>query len=317
MEPAAVGAVGRWVAPAPRGLCPTLDARVPRKLPDPMPGNDVLQSPLVETPRERDCEAWLAAAPLDAGHAPARLTQRPAPPRDRRRMGWLLALVLVGHALVFGWLLWAAPARPPPPGHVLKVTFFDATPLPPAPPAPAWPTLPQAAPPVVLRHRVPRAPGSLSVTLGNPPRLNLYGPNGQVRLPPPGSASTPPAYRAVPPTGDGVLTIKTPLHYKPTRFNDAWAPVDQTKGGKLLDRLVDKTSVKKTVKLPTGDRVTCAVNPLLALAGGLFGCHGHIPPPPKNDHDVRLSMPPAESLTGKKVPLPAAATTAPPPAGSP
>lgn len=233
-------------------------------------------------------------------------------------MGWLLAVVLVGHALAIAWVMWGAPARRVVQGHAIEVTFFDTTPLPPPPPPPMppMPALPSAPlpPPVHLRHIVPRAPGSITATIETPPRqLDLYGQNGQIRMPQGGPPASAPVYREVVPTGDPVLTIHTPLHYKPTRFNQDWAPVNETNGRKLLNKLVDKTTVKKTVKLPTGDRVTCAVNPLLALAGGLFGCHGEIPPPPKNDHDIRLSLPPAETLTGKKVVVPSSASSAQPP----
>jgi hypothetical protein len=285
-----------------------------------MPGNDAMESPHKGEPLARGFDAWWAAEPIAGDGPPPRLTQRPRPPRDRRRMGWLLALVLAAHALAIVWLMWGAPARRVAQNQAIEVTFFETAPLPPPPPLPPMPALPSAPlpPPVHLRHIVPRAPGSITATIETPPRqLDLYGQNGQIRMSQGGPSASAPVYREVMPTGDPVLTINTPLHYKPTRFNKDWPPVNQTNGGKLLNKVIDKTTVKKTVKLPTGDRVTCAVNPLLALAGGLFFCHGEIPPPPKNDQDIRLSLPPAETLTGKKVVVPSsAASVAPAPSAS-
>ncbi|HET7929821.1 MAG TPA: hypothetical protein VFL63_00305 [Rhodanobacteraceae bacterium] len=288
-----------------------------------MPGNDALGPPPTGEPLAGGFDAWWSAEPIAGDEPPQRLTHWRTPPRDRRRILWLLALVLAGHVLVVVWVMWGTPTRRVVQGHAIEVTFFETAPLPPPPPPPPpWlpaPPLPEAAlpPPVRLHHIVPRAPGSITATIETPPRqLDLYGSNGQVRLSSGGPPASAPAYREVMPKGDSVLTINTPLHYKPTRFNKDWAPVNETNGRKLLNKIIDKTTVKKTVKLPTGDRVTCAINPLLALAGGLFGCHGQIPPPPKNDQDIRLSMPPAETLTGKKVTVPASASSASPPPAS-
>lgn len=282
-----------------------------------MPGNDALGPPSTGEPLARGFDAWWSAEPIAGAAPPQRLTQWHYPPRDRRRSRWLLALVLVGHVLVIAWVTWGAPVRPVVQGQALEVTFYETAPLPPPPPPllppPPLPGAP-LPPPVRIHHPVPRAPGSITATIEPPPRqLDLYGQNGQIQMSNGGPPASAPAYRAVMPEGDQVLTIKTPLHYKPTRFNEAWAPVNETNGRKLLNKMIDKTTVKKTVKLPTGDRVTCEVNPLLALAGGLFGCHGEIPPPPKNDHDIRLSLPPAETLTGKKVVVPSSASSVPPP----
>lgn len=288
-----------------------------------MPRNDGLEASPVAEPPTRGFDAWWSGGSLADIGAPARLRAWHQPPRERRQITWVLVLVLLGHVLLLAWLLWGAPPRARVTADAIEVTFFEpepTLPLPPPllppPPLPGQPAPPPA--PVRIQHPIPRAPGSITATMDEPPRsLDLYGANGQVRLPQGGSSAATPAYRAVVPTGDSVLTIQTPLHYEPTRFNKDWAPVDETNGHKLLNKLIEKTTVKKTVKLPTGDRVTCAVNPLLALAGGLLGCHGQIPPPPKNDDDIRLSLPPAQSLTGKKVELPAsAASVATPPSAS-
>ncbi len=249
-----------------------------------------------------------------------RLTQREQPRPNRRRVIGLVAAVLAGHAVLVAWLWWNPPRPHAAPGEAIEVTLSRPEATPPAPPPlpPPPPILKRAppSPPPAPTHRpVPRAPGSITATMEESPRsqLDLYDRQGQVELPQGGSPTQTPAYRTPEPKGSSALTIKTPLDYKPTRFEKDWADANRSEGGKLFDRMVDKTTVSKTMHTPTGDRITCSVSPLLILVGGL-GCHGHIPPPPENDDDIRLSMPPPETLTGKKVKLPASATSSPPPA---
>jgi hypothetical protein len=92
------------------------------------------------------------------------------------------------------------------------------------------------------------------------------------------------------PQGDTrVMSHDNPITYQATRFDGDWAKgntVDQA-----LQKIVDKTTVKKTVRLPGGVRVHCAV---FLLFGG---CSGEPPAPPSaKDGDERLSMAPAKSL---------------------
>lgn len=265
-----------------------------------------------------DRPALAVGDPIE-GLAWVRFSQREPPPRDRRRVWWVLALVLVGHAVVV-WLVWGTPPRRIGNRHAIEVTLIEPeSALPPPPPlVPPPPLQGQAAPapappPVRLRHRVPRAPGSMTATMENSEGkpLDLYGAHGQIRLPQKAPSSAP-AYRAPQPQGAPVLTIKNPVKYKPTRFSKDWAPANQSLGSRLFDKAVDATTASKSVRLPTGDKYKCVVSPLVLR----FGCHGEIPPPPKNDDDIRLSMPPPETLTGKKVPLPSsAASTASPASG--
>lgn len=254
-----------------------------------------------------------------------RLTQRAHAPRDRRRIWTVLALVLAGH-LLLAWFAYAVlRAKPHPPGRLdaISVMLFDSSgPPPPPPPLAPPPPLPGQPPPAAPQrrlHYVPPAKGAMKADLEGVqgPPLDLYDDKGRVRLPPESSGQPAPAYTARVPTGSKGLTVKNPVPYKPTRFNKDWAPVDQTLGGKVLDEVIDKTTVKKTVHLPGGIKIHCSANPLLAFAGGLLGCHGNPPPPPpRNDDDIRLSMPPAESLTGKKVAVPRPAASSPTPAAS-
>jgi hypothetical protein len=247
-----------------------------------------------------------------------RLTQRVRPPRERRNLWLLLALVLAAHVLLawLGYLILRPLYAPEEDRGVIAVSLVTpVSALPAPPPLLAPPPLmgqPAAAPPRRL-HYVPPAKGAISATLEGVkgPPLNLYAPNGEVRLPPGVSAPTSaPAYVTPTIQGSHISDGKSPVVYKPTRFNKDWAPLNQTLGAKVVgrafDKAVDKTTVKKTVHLPGGIKIHCAVSPLVLFAG----CKGdEPPPPPKNDNDIRLSLPPPQTLTGKKVVVPKAASS--------
>jgi hypothetical protein len=288
-----------------------------------MPRNDGQEMP-EEQPRQRG----VATAAGDDIAAPpyVRITQRGRPPRDRRRAWILMAVVLAAHVLL-AWVAYLV-LRPPPyhrdEGSVFAVTLIEPTPgLPPPPPLVAPPPLPGQAPsgaPPRRLHYVPPAKGAMSATLEGVkgPPLDLYGPEGQIRLPP-GSSSkaTPaPAYSTPGIKGSQIYSGKSPVPYKPTRFNKDWAPVNESLGaktvGRAFDKAVDATTVQKAFHTQGGRQVQCVVSPLILL----LGC-GSVPPPaPKNDNDIRLSMPPPETLTGKKVLLPKSASSAAKPASA-
>jgi hypothetical protein len=261
------------------------------------------------------------AAAGDIAPPYVRLTQRGSPPPERRRMWILLAVVLAAHVLL-AWIAYLI-LRPAPyqrnARDVVQIFLIEPTSEPPAPPplAPPPPLPGQAAPPPRRLPYVPPAKGAIRATLegakGQP--LELYDQNGQIRLPS-GTAQKPapaPAYSAPGITGSHIYSGESPIPYKPTRFNKDWAPANQSLGakaaskvGEVFDKAVEKTTLKETVKVG-GARVHCAISPLLLFAAG---CKGDDPaPPPKNDNDIRLSMPPAETLTGKKVPLPKSASS--------
>ncbi|HEX5961431.1 MAG TPA: hypothetical protein VFY97_09335 [Rhodanobacteraceae bacterium] len=286
-----------------------------------MPRNEGLEIDVQSQPRER--AAFRDAALELVGLPYVRMTQRSRPPRERRGMWLLLALVLLAH-IVLAWLAWWF-LRPAPyrygGGGVIAVMLVEPTPnLPPPPPLVAPPPLPgQPAPPRRL-HYVPPAKGAIQATLegvAGPP-LELYESNGQIRLPsnaPPQPAPAP-AFSVPALQGSQIYGGKSPLPYQPTRFNKDWAPSNQSLGaraahkvGDVFDKAVDKTTLKKTIKVG-GIRIHCAIAPLLLMAAG---CHGDAPPPPApNEDDIRLSMPPAETLTGKKVQIPEPASSAAP-----
>ena len=289
-----------------------------------MPRNDGMEIEVqAEYPEHwefRDAAAELSSLPY------VRLTQRTPVARDRRALWMLLALVLLAH-VVLVWLAWRI-LRPSPQRHggreVIAVMLIEPSEnLPPPPPLLAPPPLAgqpaRASMPRPVHHEAP-AKGAISATLQGTrtPPLELYQSNGQIRVPPSASTAAPaPAYRAPGIKGSQIYSGQSPLPYKPTRFNKDWAPDKQSLGqktiGRAVDKVMQKTTVEKTIHLPGGIKLHCGIS-LLALGGG---CSGTPPqPPPKNDDDIRLSMPPAETLTGKKVKVPASASSVPPPASS-
>lgn len=297
-------------------------AHVARATAGRMPRNDGMeievQAEYPDRGNFRDAAAELSSLPY------VRLTQRAPISRDRRTLWMLLALVLLAHVALV-WLAWRI-LRPSPHRHggreVIAVMLIEPSAnLPPPPPLLAPPPLPgqRTAMPRPVHHEAP-AKGAISATLEGvkPPPLQLYQSNGQIRVPSSASTAAPaPAYRAPELKGSHIYNGKSPVPYTPTRFNKDWAPDKESLGaktvGRAVDKVIEKTTVQKTVKLPFGMKAHCVLSPLALLAG----CSGTPPqPPPKNDNDVRLSMPPAETLTGKKVKVPASASSVPPPASS-
>lgn len=257
-----------------------------------------------------------------------RLTQRQPPPPDRRGKWLVFALVLAVHVLI-AWLIYRElrPAPPAQSGHgVMTVKLVEPQPtlpppppLVPPPPLPARPAAARPAPPPPRVHHEAPAKGAIQATLegSKAPVLHLYQSNGEIRVPPPASASqATPAYRTPELQGSHIDSGKSPVPYKPTPFAEDFAPTNQSLGaktvGRAFDKAVKKTTLKKTIHLPGGVKIHCAVAPLLLMAAGCGG--DGPPPPPSNDDDIRLSMPPAETLTGKKVKVPASASSVPPPA---
>lgn len=285
-----------------------------------MPRNDGQHIEQLAQSRDRDSVRDVAAELADLPWV--RLTQREAPPRDRRSPWLLVAMVIAAHVLL-GWVAYLI-LRPAPYSRdesgVFTVSLIESgSELPPPPPlVPPPPLQGQPAAPARRLHYVPPAKGAISATLEGVkgPPLQLYDSKGQVRLPPgSGKPAQAPAYQTPEIKGSQISGGKSPLPYTPTRFNEDWAPDKESLGqktvGRAVDKVIEKTTVQKTVKLPGGIKLHCALSPLALFAG----CKGDDPPPPpKNDDDVRLSMPPPETLTGKKVPLPKSASSAAKPA---
>ena len=215
-----------------------------------------------------------------------------------------LLLVVLLHA-VFVVLVWLGmrPSVVTPPAvttaaEVMKVRFITLAPPTNKPPPPAMlPPPPPPRPRVVPKTREPLARDAM--VLQPPPApakpVQLYDEHGLPLLPAAAASAPIAGYVQRMPQGDTqIMQHRSAVAYQPTRFDDDW-------GGKgsaidsALQKLVDHTTVKKTVRLPGGIRIHCAVS-LAMLAGG---CGGDPPPPPSaKDGDVRLNMAPARSLDG-------------------
>ncbi|MFC5437237.1 hypothetical protein ACFPME_11760 [Rhodanobacter umsongensis] len=225
-------------------------------------------------------------------------------PAHERPWRWLALVAAVLLHGVFMVAIWYG-MRPPPlaaprdmqASEVLQVRFIARTPATLAAPPPR-----QAPPPppkirALPKRSEPVAKNAMTLQLPTPtpPRaVRLYDEHGQPLLPA-ASASTPaPGYVQNLPRGDArIMQHDSPIKYQATRFEDDWSKgsaVDQA-----LQKLVDKTTVKKTIHLPGGVRIHCGVS-LAMLAGG---CGGDPPAPPSaKDGDERLSMAPARPLDG-------------------
>ncbi|WP_426687613.1 hypothetical protein [Rhodanobacter ginsengiterrae] len=101
------------------------------------------------------------------------------------------------------------------------------------------------------------------------------------------------------------------IGYKPTRFEQDWAPEGESSVDTALRRAVEKTRVSHTFHLPRGIRIKCAVTPLLPIA--LFGCGNPDPPAKPLQQKIydRLNLAPANPLAA---PAPVAATSSAQPA---
>lgn len=224
------------------------------------------------------------------------------PPVTQATRRFALALVLLLHGL-FAVVAWYG-MRPPAQAVVrttsdqfMQVQFIDTGRV-----APARSPAPQP-PPLLLLPLPPRTPpvspakGALVV---RPPPVaatvpRLFDAQGRPLLPAPAASAPTPGYVQRMPQGDArIMQQDSPIKYQPTRFADDW-----NRGGSSVDhalqKLVDRTTVKKTIRLPGGIHLHCAVS-LAMLAGG---CGGDPPPPPSSkDGDERLNMAPASSLDG-------------------
>ena len=220
-------------------------------------------------------------------------------PRQHR---WAVLVALLLHA-VFVVLIWLgmrpAPVKPPAvtaPTEVMQVRFITQAPPANQPPPPALPPAPPR-PRVVPKSREPLTKGAMVVQSAPTSALavRLYGEQGQPLLPAAAASAPVAAYVQRMPQGDAqIMQHRSAVTYQPTRFAKDWTGNSDAIDN-ALQKLVDHTTVTKTVRLPGGIRIHCAVS-LAMLAGG---CGGEPPPPPSaKDGDARLNMAPARSLDG-------------------
>lgn len=228
--------------------------------------------------------------------APWVVRQRPREPMvHHRRPAWLvLALVVLLHA-GFVLLVRQAMRLPTPPaerhaphGEVLEIRFLPATRKPVAAPSPPMPVvLPQRHAPTAASARQVAAPVP-AASVASP---RLFDADGAPLLPAAAAMAPLPEYVQHLPPGDPRLMRHTsPIKYQATRLDRDWNKGSGSAIDDVLQKAVDKTTVKHTFHLPGGIHIHCGVS-LAMLAGG---CGGDPPPAPsRKDGDVRLDMAPA------------------------
>ncbi|GAA0889753.1 hypothetical protein [Rhodanobacter soli] len=180
---------------------------------------------------------------------------------------------------------------------VLQVRFITRAPnTAAAPPPPATPVPPKPRTPP--RPHEPPAKDAMTLQLPTPAPVatpRLYDEHGQPLLPAAAASVPAPGYVQRLPQGDPrIMQHRSPVTYQATRFEKDWDS-NSNAIDSALQKLVDKTTVKKTIRLPGGVRIHCGVS-LAMLAGG---CGGEPPPPPSaKGGDARLSMAPTKPLAG-------------------
>jgi hypothetical protein len=225
-------------------------------------------------------------------------------PRDNRLLWVALTIALLLHA-VFVTVLWYemkprarevaavyAPARAIEVRFISRPSAHAPAPPPIAPPPP--PPHPSHEPPSknAIAVRLPEPPPATSAPTPPTPPV-LFDRTGRIILPS-NAASAPPAptadYVQRGPQGDTqIMHDKDTVKYKATKLDQYWRK-NSNAVDDALQKLVDKTTVTKTINLPKGIRIHCGVS-LAALSGGCGG--DPPPPPPSNDGDERMNMAPA------------------------
>lgn len=249
-------------------------------------------------------------APIDASTiATLRAIGRRPPPRDRVRFTLALVLALVFHIVLIFVVRYEMEPRPlvgfvvpTDKAEVMEVRFIE-----PSPPAPAVVTAPPpppvAEPPPKVRSREatrpepprpkPEEPSPPAETPAPAPKLNLFGKDGAIAMP---KAGAPTQADFVPPKPNGdsqIMSHKTTVTYKETRFEKDWAPRDENIVNQGLRKAIEKTTVKKTIDLGHGVRVNCATVFFVLPAG----CGGEDPSKASAKvGDSRLNMAPAKPL---------------------
>ena len=243
-------------------------------------------------------------------------------PRDHRRLWVALSIALVLHVLfvLIAWYemkpsLRRAEIMPSRPDTAIQVRLIfhassnaQVTPpsLTPPPPRPAREPVSKNAMTLHMPGPAP-IPASTSTSTPQPAPASsthavLFDRSGQIILP--ANASSAPAaptadYVQRGPQGDTqIMHDRDPVKYKPTALDPYWRK-DTNAIDDALKKVVEKTTVSKTIQLPKGIRIHCGIS-LAALAGGCGG--DPPPPPPSNDGDERLNMAPASLIKGAPKP---------------
>jgi hypothetical protein len=241
-------------------------------------------------------------------------------PRDNRLLWAALTIALLLHA-VFVTVLWYemkphageeaavyAPARAMEVRFISRPSSHAPAPPPIAPPPP--PPRPSHEPPSknAIAVRLPEPPPATSAPTPPTPPV-LFDRTGRIILPAnAGSAPLAPTadYVQRGPQGDTqIMHDKDTVKYKATKLDQYWRK-NSNAVDDALQKLVDKTTVTKTINLPKGIRIHCGVS-IAALSGGCSG--DPPPPPPSNDGDERLNMAPAALVKNAPPPPPPSVAT--------
>ncbi|MET0936545.1 MAG: hypothetical protein ABWX83_11165 [Luteibacter sp.] len=251
-------------------------------------------------------------ATLAALHA---IRRRP-PPRDRVRFTLALVAALVLHiVLVFIVRYEMQPrvqvsfANPNEKPDVLEVRFIEPS-RPPPPVADVPPPPPVAEPPPKVRSPEATRPEpplpkkkpeeeqappdtTTPAAASQAPNPDLFGADGSIAMPKTGAGSKPDFVPHAPVGDAGIMSHKTTVTYTETRFEKDWAPRDENALSQGVRKVIEKTTVKKTVDMGRGTRINCSTV-LFVLP---VGCGGEDPSKAsKKDGDVRLNMAPANPL---------------------
>jgi hypothetical protein len=288
---------------------------------------------LIERPDEVEHHRWFSPPPdRDRGLAPLDGSTRTLPhqlrwrkaPTDHRRLWTALAIALALH-VVFVLVVWhemKPQARQFGETSVrqesaiqVRFIFHEAPKGGAAPPPLVVPPPPSPHParePVSKNAMNLHMPGTAPAPASTSPPapvtstpLKLFDRSGRIILPANASSAPQapgPDYVQRVPQGDTqIMHDKDPVKYKPTALDPYWR-----KGSNGIDdalqKAVEKTTVSKTIQLPMGIRIRCAVS-FAALGGGCGGADPP-PPPPPTDGDERLNMAPASLI--KSAPKPKA-----------
>ncbi|QRN55755.1 hypothetical protein ISN74_03565 [Dyella caseinilytica] len=238
-------------------------------------------------------------------------------PRDRRRLWVALTIALLLHVFFMSFVWYQMEPRGPLARTVavqtqsaIEVRFItrgsgpvQAVPPPVVPPLPPRPSREPVSKNAMTLHIPGPAPAPAATTQPPPaPAPVLFDRTGRIILP--ANASSAPTapeadYVQRGPQGDTqIMRDQNPVKYKPTKLDPYWRKSTNAVDD-ALQKLVEKTTVTKTIELPKGIRIHCGIS-LAALAGGCGG--DPPPPPPTNDGDERMNMAPASLVKGGAAP---------------
>lgn len=308
--------------PLPAQAAPTIDLAPQLSTPTPLVPRE---RPHVQAPSIQLAEPQLSAVPLEATTAPA--TPQPAAPAIEltKAASPAAPVVLARPQVAVTPSTEVAPHEPSAPAASARET----TATPPGS-ADAQENAPASAPEAApqgsdtgtpgAREGVPEAARASGAPAPSPGQGKGQGEGKQGKAQPGAAEGAKQgrlgSYIQLKPHGDAdVMEHRAPdIGYRPTRFEEDWAPEGESSIDTALRHAVEKTTIKHTFHLPRGVRVNCKVSPLFPIA--LFGCGGDPPAKPAKDPELykRLNLAPVKSLDPTASTSVAKAQSAPAPA---